>query len=746
MLRAQRLPALVVAASAVSLSLWGLGVGIPAASAAAGPNINPCGPLFTDPSGDAGGSDQMDIVSGNVTDSGGSLTTALTVKALSTTLVTGATADEYYMVFTGADGKSYYTNAEVSATGDITYSYGTDSGGFSGLGSATGTFDTAHNTVNVTVPLSVVGGGSAGAVLTSISGETDALEGAPSNPGVSGGLDKQVDAAGPQYDYQLGESCGGPGPTPSPSASPPGPPPPPQGPQRFDNFVSPQPNPEQNAQPPCCATLLTGEPSIGVDWVTNTTMYQGDLNTWQIAFRYTPGQAPTAQWLDRSHLSTSKATLDARLIVDHTGALRGSDDRTIVDQLAGVQSIQAYTDDDGGTAGPPTNTADWTPSNAGGIPVGPDHESLAAGPFATPLPVTANTSIYPHAVYYCGQAELLNSQPGPIAFCSRSDDGGLTWGPGNAVYQQSQCAGLHGKPRVGPDGTVYLPNKNCSAAGGANAAKGLLVSTDNGQTWTLHNIPGTSTDDNQPDPDVAVGGSDPTSPGTVYYAYRDGDHHAKVVVSTDRGKTWTAPFDLGAYYGIKNAQFPEVIAGDANRAAVSFIGTTTAGNDAPDNFNDPATGQAAVWHLYVAFTYDGGRTWQTVDATPNLPVQRGGVCMSGTGCTGSDRNMLDFNDMNIDRTGRVQVAYTDGCVSTCETNPTTTDGKFASEFSLVDQVCGIGLFGKADPGFSDDPSCGPTANLPEFPSEAAPVLLGAGLVGAFAVLRRRRRHAGSPVV
>ena len=529
----------------------------------------------------------------------------------------------------------------------------------------------------------------------------------------------------------------GPAPSPTPSSSPP-PYPDPQGPQRFMNFVSPQPNPHDPPQPPCCASLLKGEPSIGVDWVTNNTMYQGDLNTWQIHFTYADGQTPTADWLDRSHLSTDQMTLDARLIVDHTGAARGTGDRTIVDQLAGVQSVQAYSDDDGGTAAPPANTGDYVASSAGGIPVGPDHESLGAGPYATPLPPTANTSVYPHAVYYCGQGELLSPQPGPIAFCSRSDTGGATYGPGEPVYQQSQCSGLHGKPRVGPDGTVYLPNKDCSAAGGAQAAKGLLVSTDNGQTWTLHNIPGTSTDDNQPDPDVAVGGT--SGAGTVYYAYRDGDHHAKVVVSTDRGTTWSTPFDVGAYYGIQNAQFPEVIAGDADRAAVSFIGTRAPGDDLKDDFKDPATGKPAEWHLYVAYTYDGGATWQTVDATPSLPVQRGGVCMSGTGCTGSDRNMLDFNDMNIDRDGRVQVAYTDGCVDACETDPSTSTGKFASVFSLVDQTCGQGLFAAHDAGFNNDPNCGPSATLPEAPRAVALAATGMTVFGVVILLRRRRRR------
>ena len=46
-----------------------------------------------------------------------------------------------------------------------------------------------------------------------------------------------------------------------------------------------------------------------------------------------------------------------------------------------------------------------------------------------------------------------------------------------------------------------------------------------------------------------------------------------------------------------------MVAGDADRAAFAFLGTTTGGN-----YQD--AGQLpGVWHLYVAHTYDGGVTW-----------------------------------------------------------------------------------------------------------------------------------------
>jgi hypothetical protein len=540
----------------------------------------------------------------------------------------------------------------------------------------------------------------------------------------------------------------GPPPTPSPTAIPTATPPPSgmTGPQVFHNYQAPYPYPHE-PPPPTVVALLFGEPSIGVDWATNNTMYQGDLNTWQVNFDYSV-KPPVATWNDRGHQTTSESSLDARLITDHAG---NPTDRTFVEQLHLPTSVQAYTDTDGGTAAPPANSGDWVATTSG-LNGGVDHESIGAGRYSTTAtPPSGAGTLYPHAVYYCAQ-NTVNA-----AFCTRSDTGGATYGTPVQAFSSTQCTTLHGKPRVGPDGVVYLPDKDCSGAGGANAAKGVVISKDNGANWSLANIPNTSTDGNQPDSDVAVGGS--TGMGTVYYTYRDGDHHGKVVVSNDDGSTWSTPIDLGSFFGIQNIQFPEVIAGDQNRAAVSFIGTSVAsrgtggqgdaGDDISDNFAD-LNGAPAIWYLYTAFTYDGGKTWQVVNDTPNDPVQRGGVCMSGTGCTGSDRNMLDFNDMTIDKKGRVQVAYTDGCSGPCEANSAAAAcsvgnqncmGTFSSIYSMVDQVCGMGLFKAFDPGFFNNPTCPtapPPANTPETPLVAGVAGIGLATVGIAFLFRRRR--------
>jgi hypothetical protein len=100
------------------------------------------------------------------------------------------------------------------------------------------------------------------------------------------------------------------------------------------------------------------------------------------------------------------------------------------------------------------------------------------------------------------------------------------------------------------------------------------------------------------------------------------------------------------------------VAGDDNRAAFGFLGTTTSGIAA---FSDDGSFQG-LWHLYIATTYDGGHSWILIDATPDDPVQTGQVCLKGTGC-GAARNLLDFNDFTVDAQGRGLFGYADGCVN-----------------------------------------------------------------------------------
>jgi hypothetical protein len=156
------------------------------------------------------------------------------------------------------------------------------------------------------------------------------------------------------------------------------------------------------------------------------------------------------------------------------------------------------------------------------------------------------------------------------------------------------------------------------------------------------------------DPSVGIG-----SDGTVYIAFVNADGTARVAVSDDRGLSWSTPANVGHAFNVQNAVFPAATAGDPDRAAVFFLGTSTPGA------NGIATDMAfdGTWYGYIATTYDGGASWVTVNATGTDPVQRGVVCTHGTTCPSGTRNLLDFNDLEIDKRGRALAAYADGCIT-----------------------------------------------------------------------------------
>jgi hypothetical protein len=405
-----------------------------------------------------------------------------------------------------------------------------------------------------------------------------------------------------------------------------------------------------------------GEPTIGVNWNSEvvgvsdggTSMFQAGLQTLRVKFANNIAPAPaSASWVDVSPPNTSLASLDPILWTDsQTG-------RTIVSQLTGQDSASALTDNDGVT---------WVPDQGGGIPSGVDHQAIGGGRWAGDLALIPHP-LYANVVYYC-------SQDLATAFCARSDDGGLTYGPGVPVYF-GECGGIHGHPKVSPsDGTVYVPNHTCSSN------QGVTVSEDNGITWTVRRVvagDGNNTAANSfpsdSDPSVEIGAM-----GTVYFGYKNFDGTAHMAVSRDHGRTWVRDYDVGATFNVVDTAFVAVVAGDDDRAAMAFIGTNGVGGPT-----------SQIWHLYIAHTYDRGASFLTTDATPNDPVQIGTICLAGLGC-GSDRNLLDFIDATLDKQGRVLAAYADGCLSGC-TNNTSSRSALAT---IARECSGRGMYATFD--------------------------------------------------
>jgi LPXTG-motif cell wall-anchored protein len=465
-----------------------------------------------------------------------------------------------------------------------------------------------------------------------------------------------------------------------------------------------------------------GEPSVGVDWSTGKVMYMSGNQVTQITYDNSRPPRPTPVDVTPSN---SKVNEDAILFTDR------ETNRTWALGLLLAGSHLAYSDDDGAT---------WTPSVAFSPPALPDHETLGAGPYHQPAP--SGTGGYAHAVYYCAQTIVQD------AYCGRSDDGGMTFSAPATRLWNGVCSPLHGHVRVGPTGIVYVPNSSCTDANGGGGRTGVAVSVDNGQSFNV-SMP----------PDSSPGTSDPSvmegPDGTVYLGYQASDGHPMVAAAThdaDGTLHWRPSADVGRFqapgqtedglpYGVQNTEFSEVITGDPGRAAFAFLGTGRQGPYQDQSFT-------GVWYLYISYTFDGGKTWRTVNATPHDPVQRG--CVWNQGGSNPCRNMLDFNDIGVDKQGHVYVAYTDGCTTSadysCDTNsaiagfnkPTggdvtggcqpsetsppitsTSTCTFARVSAIVRQVCGRGLAAASDPGFNESPNCGAAA--PRVSSGTGPV-------------------------
>ena len=403
--------------------------------------------------------------------------------------------------------------------------------------------------------------------------------------------------------------------------------------------------------------IRAGEPTLFKNFNSPNTLFIAVLETLRVSFDDVTSPARDA-WSLHSPLNGTLQSLDPILWGDETTG------RVLSSQLTGANSLMSYSDDDGET---------WTPAQIAPPNGGADHQSVGGGPYGPDTLPGLPGLLYPNAIYYCSQSVAL-------AFCARSDDGGLTFGPGIPMYDITKCFGLHGHVKVGPDGTVYVPNKSCLDDRGptllVDGKPAVVVSTDSGVTWAVRTVPTGTGGGGVDDPSVAI-----ASDGTVYLAYLDVSGRVKVAMSRDRGVTWQNDQDVGFQAGVKHIAFPAAVAGDPDRAAVFFLGTTTQGN-----YADPAF--EGVWYPYVAYTQNGGRTWVTEKVSEDL-VQRNGVCGGGA-C----RNLLDFNDAVIDENGFLQLGYADGCVGSCEV---IGPNSFQSQGVIARQSGGPGLYAANDP-------------------------------------------------
>jgi hypothetical protein len=432
---------------------------------------------------------------------------------------------------------------------------------------------------------------------------------------------------------------------------------------RFQNYYAPHGS---------SAEAGSGEFNIGFNPASGRIMTMNSGPIWRVTpapvIDATNPESCDPLWEDKSSLVTNTG-LDPILWTDQkTGRTFASN------STAGANAAYAYSDDDGDL---------WIPFGVSPPSGGADHETIGSGPFPASLSILATPINQGENVIYCSQ-----DVAGP-ATCQRSLDLGSTWGPGVLAYTGSGpdgCGGLHGHVHIAPDGTVWLPVNQCTNH------QGGVTSTDAGTTFTEFVVPPSTPQVQGADPSIAI-----DADSTAYYCYvnnepvGDGqppEGHVHVAVSKDGGAHWIRDFDVGAAHGIVNAAQVEAVGGSSGRAACGFIGTNYPGDYQALSF--PGT-----WYAFIATTYDEGQTWTTVNATPNDPVQsRTGVWQQGGGA--EDRNLLDFNEITLDATGRVLYGYSDGCVTAgCIDGLLPND--FVAHMRVAHQTGGKSLLAQFDP-------------------------------------------------
>ncbi|MEK6976758.1 MAG: sialidase family protein [Candidatus Thermoplasmatota archaeon] len=416
------------------------------------------------------------------------------------------------------------------------------------------------------------------------------------------------------------------------------------------------------------------EPTIGIPWNTDSLFYHLGTNTMRA--RFDDAGVPT--WVDVTPPYQIPTNLDPMLVADvDTG-------RVFAGGLLGPCSVMMYSDDDGGTWLPTINMCSGTNF---------DHQSIGLGPPAGPIPGLQEGR---HIGYYCAQGATGIS-------CARSLDEGSTWLPFQTVA--GSCAGFHGHIRVSPlTGFVTVPTSSCGDH------SGYIATADGGLTWTSHEMPLSAAWTNGFDPSIQFS----RTSGWMYYGMAS-EHGVYMALSKDQGTTWeplgggmginaTSWLDVGQFHDppVVSGVFTNVQAGDDDRAAVAFIGLE--GGPGTDEamlrsdviYNCDDRQDELVWHYYVAVTYDAGQTW-TVNKLSEDPVQVGGIYDVVVDGSGGCRNLLDFQDMDIDSKGRMHVGWADGCIDECakQAKP-ETQGWRENAARVYRQVGGRGLFAEFD--------------------------------------------------
>ena len=225
--------------------------------------------------------------------------------------------------------------------------------------------------------------------------------------------------------------------------------------------------------------------------------------------------------------------------------------------LAAAQGFQVHGSSDDGLT--------WTTADYSTAPTG-DWDKLAVGPPPPADTGAAQPTGYPDVVYMCANSPLEVTGPGRL--CYKSLDGGVTFQIAGYVSPSTSephdvCPPLNfDPPVVDSTGAIYQP-VTC------DNGDYVAISHDEGSTYSWVKVPGapTGNPDSGPYLQLAVDAAD-----NLYGLWQQGGL-IYLIVSRDRGQTWSAPMMIAAP-GVSNVTLPALSAGAAGNVAITYYAST----------------------------------------------------------------------------------------------------------------------------------------------------------------------------
>jgi hypothetical protein len=368
---------------------------------------------------------------------------------------------------------------------------------------------------------------------------------------------------------------------------------------------------------------------------------------------------------------------DTSVNVDASGAVYETNLNVITGDQNTLQ-VDVFKSFDRGATWPQKGASAIEDSNASGQPALVDRQWTDAW---IPPNHTTNTATVCMTYHDFGPSQI---------WVSCSFDGGRTFDlPVDAISSplaqaDSYCNTIPGGLKIVPSGThagrIYVA---WLAADPANPVSGCNLtqlaafhsiwsafSDDGGATWTDQLVydAGPLHDGSEIFADLTL--DNHGNPYVGFVMNIAGEYDIWVEASFNSGLTWNGKTDgTGTPYRVNSDNgthfFAAIAAGNPGQVDVAYLDTPTlVGSLATGKPNEPTGDANADWNVFVGQSTNlltGAPTFTNTRLTP-VPMHHGDICTLGLFCAavpGTNRNLLDFIDIQVDASGLFHIAYTD---------------------------------------------------------------------------------------